>query len=66
MVRFKFKQRLSPSNAPYILHYLILIAPVVRYDGWLDSSLSKDCRLLTHPTFYCYAKGRGTLNPSFR
>jgi hypothetical protein len=25
---------------------------VVRYDGLLDLSLSKDCRRLTHPTFY--------------
>jgi len=38
--------------APYILHSLILIAPVVRYDGLSDSSLSRDCRRLTHPTFY--------------
>ena len=25
---------------------------VVRYDGLLDLSLSRDCRRLTHPTFY--------------
>jgi hypothetical protein len=29
-----------------------LMIDVVRYDGLLDLSLSKDCRRLTHPTFY--------------
>ncbi len=33
-----------------------LMIGVVRYDGLLDSSLSKDCRRLTHPTFYLLVK----------
>ncbi len=30
---------------------------VVRYDGLLDSSLSRDCRRLTHPTTASEAVG---------
>ena len=41
--------------APYILHSLILIAPVVRYDGLLDLSLSRDYRRKYAPYWFVSA-----------
>jgi len=39
-----------------------LMIGVVRYDGWLDLSLSRDYRRLTHPTFYWERTPAGEVN----
>jgi hypothetical protein len=39
-----------------------LMIGVVRYDGLLDLSLSRDCRRLTHPTFYWERTPAGEVN----
>ena len=54
MVRYDglLDSSLSRVVSDSVTHQIKLMIGMVRYDGLLDSSLSRDCRRLTHPTFY--------------